>query len=110
MINTAKKKSPYNVNYDRDLLQQALDKAQEKNIALSAGGLINFMLIKVIRENLNLDLDPRNFNWKESSKKTTVNLLTEEVLQMCPLLQVQGLRYDYSFMCNLLLYNFLNNF
>lgn len=111
MENEIKDKLKFNYKVDKETLANALDKAKENNIARNATELINFMLCRVIDDGFKLDLNPVNFNWKvDDSSVTTAYPNAEKFWKLAPYLQRRGLRHDNTFICNLLIFNFLHNF
>lgn len=105
-------KISFNYKADNKVLKLALNKADRLNVAKTANELLNFMLYRVIDDEFKLNLHPSEFNWQVDEKpiRTAYQLNKERILQMTTMLQQRGLRHDYTFVCNLLIWNFLNEF
>lgn len=101
-------KSNRHVKIDTTLVEGALKKASEMNIAKNRNELANFVLARVVEGSFSLKLDPKKFEWKEDGNPTTVNFLNEQYYKLASDLQANGYRNDSYFIFNILMYNFLH--
>lgn len=102
-------KTKNNVKIDKGMLSLALKKAKGMNIALNGTKLANFMLHRVIDDGLEITINCVAFAWDEEHN-TTMYWDTERVEKFKKKCSDKGLRDDYSFIFNLLIWNFLYDY
>ena len=95
------------ISPDRELVKKALIKAKNMNVALNATQLLNFMLARVAVDGEFLVINPKNLEWVEGDQ-TTSYFNNEHYIAVANHLGELGHRNDYSFVYNLLMWNFLH--
>lgn len=91
------------------MLSKALKKAKDMNIALDATKLVNFMLHRAVDGSFDITINCLAFAWEESHV-TTMYWSEVELNSFKEICSKKGLRTDYSFLFNLLVWNFLNKY
>lgn len=99
----------FNYSPDLDLTRQAVAKAKRLNIAKNRTELFNFLLRKVVDGEFKPDLSHDSYKWTEG-KSTTIRIDSKNRDRYSEELKLRGVRSDNTFIFNLLIYNFINNF